>query len=141
MNIFDNVVVGTEINQRCQRCQRCGGEAKLFQHVFRNGKRHVTLRCSRCNANCDPLHRPFVPIPPGVNVETLPVLYDDRSAEYSCERCGAIGAELHHWAPKVVFGKDEANDWPKSWLCPACHEEWASKIAHYFQQFYSRKRS
>lgn len=136
MNIFDIDKNGTDINQTCHQC---GTKAQLFRRIFRNGKTHVTLRCSRCLANCDPLERPFVPIPPGVTVETLPILYDARTPEYSCERCGAIGAELHHWAPKVVFGENEAEDWPQSWLCPACHEEWANKIVHYFQNFYRRR--
>lgn len=44
-----------------------------------------------------------------------------------CAVCGAIGAEEHHWAPSYIFGKD-AEKWPKSFLCPAHHEEWHQKV-------------
>lgn len=41
----------------------------------------------------------------------------------NCEVCGAEGAERHHWAPTAIFG-EEAERWPKSYLCPACHARW-----------------
>lgn len=40
-----------------------------------------------------------------------------------CERCGAQGTELHHWAPSALFG-GEADDWPTSYLCVTCHARW-----------------
>ena len=40
----------------------------------------------------------------------------------ACERCGAVESELHHWAPRALFA--DAEDWPKSWLCPPCHRLW-----------------
>lgn len=45
-----------------------------------------------------------------------------------CERCGERGAELHHWAPKEIFGEEEAELWPKDYLCPTCHRDWHGKI-------------
>ena len=42
---------------------------------------------------------------------------------HRCEVCGADGAELHHWAPTAIFGS-EADRWPTSYLCPACHRRW-----------------
>ena len=41
-----------------------------------------------------------------------------------CAKCGARGAERHHWAPRAIFGQDAAETWPKDFLCLACHEEW-----------------
>jgi len=41
-----------------------------------------------------------------------------------CARCGARGAEEHHWAPQGIFGKQEADRWPKDFLCKVCHDEW-----------------
>lgn len=41
-----------------------------------------------------------------------------------CERCGALGTELHHWAPRDAFGAVEADGWPTSWLCRPCHQLW-----------------
>ena len=44
-----------------------------------------------------------------------------------CEHCGAPGVELHHWAPRMVFGA-EADDWPTGDLCPPCHAEWHERM-------------
>lgn len=40
-----------------------------------------------------------------------------------CEVCGTLGVEYHHWAPTHLFG-DEADKWPCSYLCRACHKKW-----------------
>lgn len=40
-----------------------------------------------------------------------------------CCVCGAIGAELHHWAPRHLWGK-EADKWPTAYLCIECHRLW-----------------
>lgn len=45
----------------------------------------------------------------------------------TCEVCGAEGAECHHWAPRAFFG-DEADRWPTSYLCPACHARWHATV-------------
>lgn len=39
-----------------------------------------------------------------------------------CARCGAFGTEEHHWAPKELF--EDAEQWPKDYLCKTCHEHW-----------------
>lgn len=44
----------------------------------------------------------------------------------TCERCGSMGAETHHWAPRHLF--DDAHDWPTSRLCRRCHVEWHAKV-------------
>ena len=41
-----------------------------------------------------------------------------------CAKCGARGAELHHWAPRAMFGTEEADRWPTDHLCKTCHDEW-----------------
>lgn len=59
----------------------------------------------------------------------LPVLRDHRDGT-PCERCGSLdGVELHHWAPRGVFGMDEAERWPTGWLCPKCHNLWHIHMA------------
>lgn len=54
-------------------------------------------------------------------------------ADYSlnnppCKRCGAIGTELHHWAPKELF--EDAEEWPTAYLCPKHHQEWHNKVTN-----------
>jgi hypothetical protein len=46
-----------------------------------------------------------------------------KADECQCERCGKMGAELHHWAPSAIFGPD-ADRWPVGFLCQPCHAEW-----------------
>lgn len=41
--------------------------------------------------------------------------------------CSQAGQEMHHWAPKQLFG-DEADDWPMGLLCAVHHRLWHSLI-------------
>lgn len=46
-----------------------------------------------------------------------------------CARCGSTdGVELHHWAPRAIFGIGEAERWPTSYLCPECHQTWHTEM-------------
>ena len=42
----------------------------------------------------------------------------------SVQGCPGSGEELHHWAPKCLFGPDAAELWPKGYLCRIHHQEW-----------------
>lgn len=43
-----------------------------------------------------------------------------------CQRCGTtIDLHLHHWAPSSLFA--DADDWPRSRLCTACHSLWHAR--------------
>ena len=44
----------------------------------------------------------------------------------TCERCGSVGAETHHWAPYHLF--DDAHQWPTSNLCRRCHMLWHETV-------------
>lgn len=44
-----------------------------------------------------------------------------------CSRCGARGAELHHWAPRAYFGA-ECDNWPTDYLCRKCHDRWHALV-------------
>jgi hypothetical protein len=46
-----------------------------------------------------------------------------------CEHCGGPGEHLHHWAPIAIFGRTDADRWPRAWLCRECHREWHRRIA------------
>ena len=48
---------------------------------------------------------------------------DFKVEKRGCAVCGADGAEMHHWAPRVFFGED-ADKWPMSALCVPCHTRW-----------------
>jgi len=58
----------------------------------------------------------------GVDLSLVRVV--ERMDQPRCARCGARGAEEHHWAPRALFREEEANRWPKDFLCKRCHDEW-----------------
>jgi hypothetical protein len=54
---------------------------------------------------------------------------EDYRTEY-CEHCGKLGADLHHWSERQIFGED-ADAWPTGWLCTgpgSCHEQWHRRM-------------
>lgn len=40
----------------------------------------------------------------------------------SVKGCVTTETELHHWAPKALFG--DAEDWPQTFLCRTHHKRW-----------------
>lgn len=55
-------------------------------------------------------------------IELLPIIMPNLYSR--CAKCGARGCEEHHWAPIGIFGREEADKWPKDFLCKTCHDEW-----------------
>lgn len=58
------------------------------------------------------------------NLDTLPLLEDNSRRRPPCVVCGCFGTQVHHWAPQAIFGIDEADRWPISYLCRPCHRRW-----------------
>jgi len=87
--------------------------------IFANGSQHVYRGCADCGR----------PLEGGQwlrhqSAEDIPIGLDDRTSRPPCVRCGTFGTELHHFAPRAVFGAEEAEMWPTAWLCPDCHDYW-----------------
>lgn len=57
-------------------------------------------------------------------LDEMPIDEDLRDHGVRCARCGVVGTELHHWAPKEWVGADEADRWPMAELCRPCHRTW-----------------
>jgi len=55
-------------------------------------------------------------------IALLPVIMPPFEAR--CPVCGDRGTELHHWAPVAMFGRSEADKWPKDYLCKTHHDDW-----------------
>lgn len=112
-------------------CKNCKVQTSFILHrqFFANGSVNFVWVCSRCNQRNPDRSKDFF-IPAGKvrqhmdekAIEELPVIMPDCSNR--CVRCGNRTAELHHWAPKFKFGKDEAELWPKDYLCRSCHDQW-----------------
>lgn len=120
--------------EKTKFCVNCKAErhAVLYRQFSGNGAVTFLWMCATCNRKNPDNTRLFIPkeeveakFRPD-QIESFPTLmppFHDR-----CVRCGARGTELHHWAPKGIFGADEAEQWPKDCLCKACHDEWHLRV-------------
>jgi len=109
-----------EIKYPTERCKNCGGLGwGVGFYVDAGGSPKYPFYCLGCGkripgfAKRNAVERSGIPVK-HMFPATLP---------FVCEKCGKEGAQQHHWAPTHLFG-DQAESWPKSFLCPQCHQEW-----------------
>lgn len=69
-------------------------------------------QCGKCSTIYEPNHPHLI----------YTYVFDDRG-DLCCEKCGMPGAEVHHWAPRHLFG-DECEKWPVGYFCQPCHSKW-----------------
>jgi hypothetical protein len=112
----------------CPRCKAAWqDEPRLVRLVYgarkiSSGAIHYGKVCPECHWNQAMKKEAFRQIVGDMGFPR----FDDEP--YSlCEKCGAPYAEIHHWAPRYIFGID-ADKWPTSALCRSCHEEWHRKV-------------
>lgn len=116
-------------------CNNCKITTSFILHIqfFANGSENFLWVCARCNKRNPTGDNKFY-IPKETveahltqeQIHDLPVIMP---TVYSrCVRCGNRQAELHHWAPKGIFGDDEASQWPQDYLCKDCHDLWHRKV-------------
>lgn len=91
----------------------------LFAVINAGGTRTAVLVCGRCGHGRRSVGYQAL-ADSGIALADLPELADYRR-DY-CERCGALGAQLHHMAPRALF--EDADDWPLAYLCQTCHSRW-----------------
>lgn len=122
----------TTKNGECYNCKR-RSEFILHLQLFANGSEHFIWVCSVCNARNPNRSKNYFIDSEKVRgflsedkIRALPIIIPDLSQR--CVRCGKREAELHHWAPKGIFGDKEAEQWPKDYLCKNCHELWHVKV-------------
>lgn len=111
----------------CKFCNRTGS-ARLVRKINSFGSSLVYWECTLCNENAmgsahwlphDPIRKY------GINIDEIPIVEDYRVQ--TCSVCGTLGAQLHHWAPRYLFG-DEADKWPLTYLCVPCHIRWHNLV-------------
>lgn len=116
-----------------KKCEKCGsGNMKVGWTCTASGSTVFPWYCEDCNfvfakyvkkevaekLNADPQYGELK------LVKTRTQKYFERTGqEINCEVCGLNEGELHHWAPQYLFGSD-ADLWPMSYLCRACHKKW-----------------
>ncbi len=79
----------------------------------------------------------WIPHDQAGDTENFPIHHDYRPQNPPCAVCGGSGTELHHWAPRNVFGED-AEHWPMTYLCRTHHAEWHNLMDGYKR--YGRNR-
>lgn len=63
-------------------------------------------------------------------LESMPIQEDFTTKNPPCIVCGRLGTELHHFAPQHLF--EDADLWPKSYLCRSHHNEWHRRISDHY---------
>ncbi len=105
-------------------------QVELGKTIMSSGKYHVWYRCRICEKNVT-LPGPYISkkslVLANLNFDNLPTFIDYRLNNPPCAVCGAVGTELHHFAPKELF-PDTFNEWPTAYLCDPHHREWHNKI-------------
>lgn len=117
-----------------KHCVNCKVTRDVVLHRQFSGNGAVTYLwiCPVCNRKNPDNTRLFIPreeveqMLSETEIEQLPTImprFTDR-----CARCGARDVELHHWAPRGIFGTIEAEGWPRDYLCKCCHDEWHLRV-------------
>ncbi|RAK26359.1 hypothetical protein C7374_11444 [Falsochrobactrum ovis] len=103
-------------------CPRRGDTATLGKVKCANGTIQYKAFCAECGGRGAPFsHQEMAHL----DDTRIPVIIDHPSVP--CERCGSTnGVEEHHWAPWHLF--DDAHNWPTSFLCMSCHQDWHAKV-------------
>lgn len=96
-----------------------------------NGGVQVKVHCDKCERGTGSL-------PKGMweSLRGMEIRVDDRRGTRkrppcSVEGCDQPGYERHHWAPKNIFGWEEAEKWPTAYLCRPHHREWHARMDGY----------
>ena len=107
-------------------CRYCGRVPFEYCKVIMSSSEiHITRRCHWCKSQIGQwVSKKLLN---GIDLDTLPILADYQLNNEPCAVCGALGTELHHWAPKELF-PDDYEKWPKAYLCPKHHQEWHIRI-------------
>jgi len=113
-------------NRHCPRCSR-ETRQEVSRRVSANHAEHFGWWCLECEWWVESkLGGVWIPketlVAGGVDLSLVRVVEILEAPR--CARCGKRGAEAHHWAPQAMFGKEEADRWPKDHLCKGCHDLW-----------------
>ena len=120
----------TFANRPCQRCDRVTRQ-EVSGQVTASGSTQFGWWCLKCRGWVLAKSGGFwIPkgalLAEGVDLGWLPVVQNMKAPR--CARCGRRGAEEHHWGPRAIFGPEDAETWPKDYLCKSCHDAWHRRV-------------
>lgn len=111
-------------------CQYCNTKRtlRLVRNITNSGVSQVFWECQICKRNANGggqyiSHDKIIKY--GLPLLTIPVVQDYRTD--ICAVCGQPGTELHHFAPRFIFG-DDCEQWPKVYLCREHHAHWHALV-------------
>lgn len=97
------------------------GPSRFVRVRIANGSEQIRRRCDTCKQLLGRIYARNRFDPDVIAAMTL--AEDWTNSRPPCVVCGARGTDIHHWAPRALFG-DESDLWPTAWLCPPCHQRW-----------------
>lgn len=104
-------------------CSTCRRTPDLARTITASGVSHVYLFCWSCGKKTGTAtwNIPHIDLKrSGYSIDKIKIARVNHRP--ICERCGHIGAELHHWAPQAIFRNSD--NWPTGYLCVSCHRDW-----------------
>ena len=113
-----------EIEYPAHSCKHCGGYGwRVGFYTDAGGAPKYPFVCVGCGNRTQGFAKRKAVEESGIDVQQL----HPSEIPYICEVCGAKGAQMHHWAPYHLFDS-EADRWPVSYLCRACHSRWHAVV-------------
>ena len=112
------------------KCKKCGSDQmKIGITNTQSGSTIYPMYCVDCgNVSTQYVKKQFAIAYANSNgpleyVQTSTARWmNENQKQIKCEVCDANEGELHHWAPQYLF--EDAEQWPKSYLCRSCHKRW-----------------
>ena len=118
------------VQVNCVHCQKRA--IRRMKKRISNGAYQVIDVCLNCGQNARGNNIYIPHLQAGFPLEEIPLWQDliqDSPPCYVCKR--REGTELHHFAPRHIF--EDAEDWPKEYLCKDCHARWHIALAAHIQ--------
>lgn len=112
------------------KCLKCESEdLKIGITNTQSGSTIYPVYCNQCGDVSNKYIKKHVAIEYAITngpleyVETNTAKWmKEKQRQIKCEVCDINEGELHHWAPQYLF--PDADSWPMSYLCRACHRKW-----------------
>ena len=109
-------------------------QAELMRNITANGTSQIFWYCPDCKKHCTKqikyIDHKKVTGWNGTKIEDIPTLKDYRHSDTKCAvlGCNRLDVELHHFAPKHLFGEQIAELWPQAYLCKYHHDLWHNLV-------------
>jgi hypothetical protein len=111
------------LDRGCAKCHAPREALRIGRAQLASGATVYPWYCTRCLATTTIYAKKEVALRQSGVIDVLTATQRKGATRPPCEVCGAGGTELHHWAPRALFG-EECDAWPRSWLCRGCHLRW-----------------